>query len=195
MRIAKIEAVADGRMALIAHFRTSTKGNGSVNLTQATAERRVGEQHWKLKDDVFIVLNTHAFNRYHREVWNQQLVLVDNVHLIDSPDSKVPLSVGLYCVENKVMEGFSNLPLFESSTKGSRKFLPRIRDWKPRPFGLQASRGNDFKPQNVEGASKVVVDIPNDKSGFVPEFVLRFMDGDDDFQVSVPTIRFNGDRV
>jgi hypothetical protein len=38
MRIPKIEALSEGRMAIINHFRVSTERNGLVNPTQAATE-------------------------------------------------------------------------------------------------------------------------------------------------------------
>jgi hypothetical protein len=99
MRVPKGEAVSEGRLALIYHFRVSTKGIKriaiEVDLAQATAERGIGEQNGKFKDDIVLVLHTNAYNRYHGEVWNRQLMLVNLICLVNGPEPKVPLLVGL----------------------------------------------------------------------------------------------------
>jgi hypothetical protein len=122
MRMAKAEAIADDRVALIYHVRVYPEGSQPY-VTRATSEGGIGKERLNL-DDVFVVLNAHTFNLYYREVWNQKLMLIDDVCLFDAPQFEISLAIRLYRIPDKDGNRLSDLALLKSRVKALYEFLP-----------------------------------------------------------------------
>lgn len=194
LRMSKFECVAEGRAALIYHLRVFTK-RSTPEMIGASPEGRFSNEGGHF-DNFFIVLNADSYDSYHREIRNQQLMLIDNICLFNRPKRKVPLAVRLYYIADELMDSRCNLSLFESGINLSYKIFPAIQNWEPRPFRLQASMRDDLKPHDIESAAKVMVDLPNNQGGFISEFLLRFVNRDQEFSIDVPSFAFdNFNRV
>jgi hypothetical protein len=189
LRMSKVECVTQGRAALVYHFRIRTEGI-EPEMIGPSAKRGLGNEGRHF-DDFLIVLNANAYDSYHRNIGNQQFVLVDNICLFDGPKGKVPLTVGLYHISDELMHDCRNLSLFESTIDLTYKVLPGVLNWEARVFGLAFSGGDNLKPQDIESTSKVVVNIANDQSSFIPEFFLRFVNRNQEFCIDVPRFTFD----
>jgi hypothetical protein len=203
IRGSKKEALSDGHVALVLDCRIPSQKTFESELV--TSERvksdfatGVGKNCANVDDRVLIVLKVNVLDSHHLVGWNQQLMLVHNVHFVNGPESKISLLVGFYRIKDKVMDDLGDLLLFESTIKKGYKFLPRVCDWEPCPVrcGADIVNLNDLKVQDVESPPEIMQDIPNNERGFIEKFRCRFVNRDDERLYTVPSIVFlNGNRV
>lgn len=62
--------------------------------------------------------------------WEQQLMLVHDVQIVERPEEVIPSAVGLYLVNKKLVNTVAYDSIFQSQVNALHKFLPRIADWK-----------------------------------------------------------------
>jgi hypothetical protein len=117
----------------------------------------------------FIVLKADIHNRHKLQRWDEKLMFVANVHLVQSPEGVIPSRVGFYGIDNKISEYRANLLLFESTAEPpTYKFFPRILDGKVSPFCDRAiASRDDLVVHEVKSTSKIVEGISSRESDFI----------------------------
>ncbi|MGA3177318.1 MAG: hypothetical protein ABSE19_08210 [Candidatus Acidiferrum sp.] len=192
VRSSKSKAYASGRAALISQY-----GTPSVGISKPDAARLFGKNDRMCDDFMFVVFNADIHKSHHLKSWNQELMLVSDIHLVNGPDGEIPSLVGFYRVSNKVMDRAGNLPAFERSLQGSYQFLPCIANWEPCPFRRSTpAEQNNFVVEQIQSAPKVMHSISNNKSSVGQESGFRRMDIDNEVIYFVPRIDLvDGDRV
>jgi hypothetical protein len=208
VRGSKKKALSDGHMALVIDCRiprqktVESEPVGLVKPLERTeldsTTTSIGKNCAEVNDRTLIVLKANALDSHDLVGWNQQLMLVHNVHFVNGPESKIPIFVGFYRIKNQIMDKVGDLLLFESTIKKGYKLLPCVRDWEPCPVRCEADTVNlnDLKVQNVEGPSEIMESVPDDECGFIEKFCCRFMDRDDERLYTVPSVVFfDGNRV
>jgi hypothetical protein len=207
IRGSKKKALADGHAALVLDCRIPSKKTieselvglvQPLNRVRPDSATSICKNLTNVDDRVLVVLKANTLNSHNLVSWNQQLMLVHNVHFVNGPESKVPIFVGFYRIKNQIMDKLRDLLLFESTIKKGYKFLPRICDWEPCPVRCSADavNPNDLKVQDVKSSPEIMQSVSDDECGFIEKFCCRFMDRDDEKLFTIPDIVFlNGNRV
>jgi hypothetical protein len=159
-----IEEYSSGRMALILYSKIFP-----LELVQRQSPRLVGNQPL-LKRPFFsiFVLKANTSNVDDLQEWNKELMFVSNIQVIQSPDRVIPSLVGLYVVQEQIMDFDLDLLLFEKIHEGSFQFISGIANGKPTVFGdFPATLYDNVVPENVECAPEIVQHIPDHHSGIL----------------------------
>jgi hypothetical protein len=158
----EVEEYGSGRIAFIMHCEITT-----VQVFEYESVGLVNEVRPKPNEIIFVVLKANTIESHKLQHWNQELMLIHDVHVVHGPKGKIPSLVGFYRIEYKNLNGRSDLLIFQSRMKGSYEFFPRIADWEPCPFGRSASASdNNLVVHKIQGTPEVMQGIPHDKRGF-----------------------------
>jgi hypothetical protein len=112
----------------------------------------------------FIVLKADTLEHHKLEHWDQELMLIHDVQIVHSPEGKIPSLVGLYRVQDKGLNGRTDLLIFESAVKGGYKFLPRIPDWESCPLGWIATTSHDdLVVQEIKSTPEIMQSVSHDQ--------------------------------
>ena len=120
-----------------------------------------GEEGLDAYYGTFFVLKAHIVDFQKLSHRDEKLVLIDDIHLVQSPEGKIPSLIGLYCFQYVLEDIGGDLPLFESCRKGVFELFLRVANREPRKLCRAVA---NLKIQNVEGASQIVQCIPNEHS-------------------------------
>jgi hypothetical protein len=158
-----IEEYVRGRLALVLHCNIPVVLFPKPNPAGFVHDVRVNEN--KI---VRVILKANTLKPHKLHHWNEKLMLVPDVHIVNSPEGVIPSLVGFYRIQDKVMNGLGDLLLFQSAIKGTYQFLPRIADWEPCPFvGSAIAPQNNLVVHEIQGAAEIVQNVPNDKRGII----------------------------
>ena len=123
------------------------------------------------KGDVFIVLKKDLSEYHQIEHWDEQLMFVPDVQIVESAEQRIPSRVGFYNILQEATDRKSATVvgarlLFQSVFKGLFKFFPVISEWESRVMRCAPDRCFD-RPEvhEIESAFEVVQSISDDKSG------------------------------
>jgi hypothetical protein len=159
-----VENYRNGNMALILHCNVPAPVEGPMVGVLGEVVIRSGEEF-------FVVLKADARERHNTEQWNEQLMLVSDVHVVQGPQGPIPSLVGLYNIHDQVanLDGtrmVGETLLFQSAINGSYKFLPLVTDWKLRAVIRDSgSFVESLVVSDVNRASEIMQGISNNKSG------------------------------
>lgn len=186
-----IEYYRKGRMALVLHCKIALP-------VELPVERRLGNVVLVGDKDFFIVLKADVGKPHHIEQWDQQLMLVRDVHIVQGPEGIIPTLVGFYDIHDKGANLHSariigDTLLFQSAVYGGYKFLSALSDWKSRAV-INSTSGAVKRAvvKNIDRASEIVQNVANNQGGFghgEPAFV------DVDEQVITPFVFLDADGV
>jgi hypothetical protein len=187
-----VEHYCRGRMAFIVYCK------GSL-LPQLEPPRVVREVGLPIrKENVSMLILKADIRELHKlEHWNEQLMLVHDTHVVQGPQGPIPRLVGLYVIDDKIAQLDSPTMvgkplLFQSAIYGTFKFLPRVSDWKARPFvGLRRNVAKGAVVHQVESASHVMESISNDESS---RSRGEFMDKNDE-NMAAPLVLLDANGV
>src|SRR5450432_3883473 len=186
---AYIENYRRGSMALVLHCHLPVieffepKGAGFIHVDRPNGDDR----------SVFLVLKANTVEDHRLQRWNEKLMFVDDVQIVKSPEQWIPSLVGLYRFDDEFPQSVRNLLLFQSTIQPLRnKFLPRIADWKPRPFASTFGR-YELVVENIEGAPKIVQHITCNNGGIACE--SGSVNREPQMICSLPQIVINGNGV
>ena len=117
----KMEAYANGRIALVIQCRLPT-----VNVAiEPDFARVIGKDSGMFNDDAFIILKADTRKPHYLESWNQELVFINDIQIVQGPEERIPSLVGFYRIQNKIMDCLSDSLLFQSA------FYPLLRATAP----------------------------------------------------------------
>lgn len=166
-RDATAENYRRGRIALIVHLKFPRSLDfESVGVLSEVGLPVSGE------NVTVLVLKADTGELHYLENWNEQLVLVHDVHVVQSPQGPIPSLVGLYDINDKIAQPdnarvVDQFLLFQSAIYGTYKVLPLILDWKPRVLVGHASCDSikDAVVQDIQCAAHVVQSVPDNERG------------------------------
>lgn len=143
----KVKEYRSGRMALVLDCKVPVREKpdpaGLVHDVRSFLRNQV----------TFIVLKADTVESKKLQQWDEKLMLVSNVHIVESPEGVIPSRVGFYTVENEIVDRTGDLLLFQSAINGVYKRLPRIKNWEPRPVGRTA---DESVVENIQSTPQVV---------------------------------------
>jgi len=90
------------------------------------------------------------------EDWENELVLVKDVQLVEGPQGVIPSRIGLHIIDNKAVQS-SMVPYFRSTIQGVYKPFPSLSNREARlgRYG-NIEMSEDFCPSQIEGGSEIV---------------------------------------
>jgi hypothetical protein len=158
------EEYAQGRMALILDCDFPV-----VCISQPDAARFIHSVASASNGSAFIVLKADVHDCHKLQGWDEKLMLVTDIHLVQGPEGVIPSRVGLYRIYNEGPKFGSNLPLFQSAIEPMvYKSFARIADWESIPTRRDcATFHHDLVEHEVESTSKVVQRVSGSESNFV----------------------------
>ena len=104
----------------------STINNRNTGIT----EEEVAFQFWNRS--MLFILKAYVSEHHKLEHWDKKLMLIRDIQIVQSPHGNVPSLVGLYNVENEVMNVASDALLFYSTIQSIYKLIPRVCNRKSR---------------------------------------------------------------
>jgi hypothetical protein len=121
-----------------------------------------------VKGRTLLIFKADVRDLHKLQDWDKKLVFIDNIQIIQGPETGIPSLIGLYCFQDQIRNQDRNLLLFKSGLNGGHKLLPGIADWETCIFsGLSAAVQNNFIPQQVKTTSKIVENIADSDRKFV----------------------------
>ncbi len=130
-RVSKVEEYRRGRVALILQCQHSSFG---ALQPKAMGFGKRESSTWINSDIAFVVLKAQVAELHPLKDWDEKLMLVQIVQVIEEPEPVIPSLVGFYGIQNKIVEDRSDLLLFKSVTKAGYKFFPSWTDWETSPI-------------------------------------------------------------
>jgi hypothetical protein len=140
---------------------------------------------------LFVVLKAHAVESQKLKNWDQKLVLVPDIQIVQGPQGVITSVIGFYAVQKEIVDTTGNLLIFQSGINGVYKSIPCVSNWEPRPLG---GLDNHSVVKQVESASEVMQDISDNESGIV-EGKWRFINIEPKEIGSLPNISIDADGV
>jgi hypothetical protein len=176
----RAEQYRRGRMAFLVYLKLSA----AAEPKPVGVFSEVG-LHICRENVAVLVLKADIGESHYLEYWNQQLMLVPDVHIVQDPQGPIPSLVGSYIVNDKIAQLESAVVsekflLFESTIYGTYKFLPLISNWEARPF-IGHSCGDSIEGavvHKVKGAAQIMERIAYDDSPVVDRKVPEDSHGD-----------------
>ncbi|MGC2610794.1 MAG: hypothetical protein WA320_12015 [Candidatus Sulfotelmatobacter sp.] len=161
-----VEYYRKGRMALILRCELSFPTKFDVKARFLSEDRPFVD-----KRIAFIVLKAKVGKPHHIEYWEQQLMFVEDVQIVQGPNGAIPSLVGLYDIQEEIDNqrdsGISGETLlFQSAINSTYQLLPLVANWKPCPM-VGFSGRDGFKSlvvENIQGAFEIVQGIADDES-------------------------------
>jgi len=159
-RSSYIENYICGRAALVLQFDFLSVGSRNGNSTRFISDVIGRSDHLPI-----LILKANAKKPHKLQNWNDHLMLIQDVQLVQSPQGEIPSLVGFNCVQNEVGNRSSDLLLFQSTLDEiCFQSFPRIGNWKPSPVGwLPAACQNNFVVEMVKGAPEIMKGVTDDK--------------------------------
>lgn len=144
----KVKEYRSGRMALILDVNVNVRGQSETAGFVHEVELLT-----PVNRRMFIVLKADTVESKKLEQWNEKLVFIPDVQIVESPEGVIPSRVGFYVVENEIVDRTGDLLLFQSTFKSAYKFLPRVSNWKASPIRGAA---DESVVENIQSAPKIV---------------------------------------
>jgi hypothetical protein len=117
---------------------------------------------------VLVVFKADAAKSHKLEHWNQELVLIPDIQVVQGPQGVIPSFVGLHDIKYDLRDLGIDLLLFESTRQGGYKSVPRIANRKASPLRGNASTfQNSSVVKKIEGASQVGERVSDHKSDYL----------------------------
>jgi hypothetical protein len=160
-----VEYYRRGRMALIVCLKNSFP----VQSEPVGILRKVGLPI-RREDIPVLIFKANIRESHYLKHWDEQLMLVENAHIVQGPEGPIPSLVGFYFIDNKIpqLNGArvtGKTLLFQSSVNLSYKFMPLISDWKARPvIGFPSQAIECTVVHEIKSASHIVQSISDDES-------------------------------
>lgn len=156
-----------GRAALVLHCDIETVST-LYKRKPIVPEVEIASQ--PRKRSMLVILKAHIFEHHKLEHWNKKLMFVDDIKVIQSPESKIPSLVGLYNIENEIANLDNDALLFKSLIKSTYKLIPRVSNRKSGPFCCGPITKDDrFVVQEVQCTPEIVQGI-SDNNGILALF-------------------------
>jgi hypothetical protein len=128
----------------------------------------IGNKNGLIVDDAFVVLKANTVNESPLKHWNNELVFVPDIQIVQGPDGVIPSFVGLYRVEHKLVDKIGDLLLFQSIIQSGYQFISRIADQKASVVrGNTVTFPDNIVPENVQSAAEIVKRIADNEGGFL----------------------------
>jgi hypothetical protein len=89
-----VEYYRNGRMALLLHCKLPIPFKFPL-------VRSIGKEVFVDNEDLFVVLKADVRKPHHVEYWNEQLMLVPDIHIVQGPEGVIPSLVGLYDIHEE----------------------------------------------------------------------------------------------
>jgi len=158
------EHYRQGRMALVLDCDFPT-----ISVFQSDAARFVHGVASPPNSSSFIVLKADVHNCHKLQSWDEKLMLVTDIHLVQGPDGVIPSLVGFYRIHNEGPKFGSYLPLFQSTIEPMvYKSFPSITDWECIPARRNTTTFQcDLVEHEIKGASKVMQGISSGESDLI----------------------------
>jgi len=158
------EEYSRGRMALILDCDFPT-----IGISQPDSARFLHSVATVTDRPTFIVLKADVYNCHKLQSWDEKLMLVTNVHLVQGPEGVIPSLVGFYRIHNEGPKFGSNLLLFQGAIAPTvYKSFACIADWEISPMCNPPSASpDDLTEHEIESASEVMQGIASRKSDFI----------------------------
>lgn len=158
------EDYSRGRMALVLDCDFPV-----VGVSQSDAAGFVHEVSSISDRSAFLILKADINNPHKLQGWDEKLMLIADIHLVQGPDGVIPSRVGFYRIHHEGPKFGSNLPLLQSTLEPLvYKSFALIEDWET---GMRCRSSltteNDLVVHQIESASKVVQRIPGSKGDFI----------------------------
>lgn len=139
---------------------------------------------------VFIILKAYIVEFHRLKHWDDKLMFVQVIQVMQGPQVVIPSLVGFYGVQDVFTERFADLLFFESRIQAGYKFLPRIRDWETRPFVSLSDSGG---VEQIERTPEIMERIANYKCARITR-KFRRVDVEFDEGRSIRVL-FNADTI
>jgi hypothetical protein len=150
----KVKEYCGGRMALILDVNVNVWGQSDAAGVVHQVELPL------INRKMFIVLKADTVESKKLEQWDEKLMLVPDVHIVESPEGVIPSRVGFYVVKDEIVDRTGDLLLFQSAIKGNYKLLPRIANWEGRPIRRATDKS---VVEDIQSASQVVQCVTDNK--------------------------------
>jgi len=150
----RIEEYRRGRLAIILHCQMPS-------LVRSTKIKAVGLGQVQCDGvrDLFIVLKAHIPEFHPLNYWDEMLVFIPVIKVMQGVEGIIPTRVGFYVFQNKLTDSNGNLLLFQSLFQPGYKFLPTIADWEQRPLSGAYTTGSEA--EQIERTPQIMERISN----------------------------------
>jgi hypothetical protein len=160
-----VKHYSSGRLALVLHCELAFP-------TDFETVRVFGKVGLPIREKNFfsIILKADACESEHVEHWENKLVFIPDVHIVQGPEGVIPSFVGFYDVYHGIPDSkrtriIGETLLFQSAINGLYQSLPLVKDWKPRPLIRDASGiVHSLEVEHVESTPEIVKHVTDDKS-------------------------------
>ncbi len=158
------EYYRDGRMALILDCDFPV-----IGICQSDSARLVHGVSTSANCSSCIVLKADIHNCHKLQSWDEKLMLVTDVHLVQGPKGVIPSRVGFYHIHNEAPKFGSHLLLFQGTVEPMvYKSFASIADWECIPAGWSAAVIQDnLVEHEIEGAPQIVHSVSSRQGDFV----------------------------
>lgn len=148
---------SSGRLALVLNLDLS-------RLLQRQSERTIKEVVGTVERHLLIVLKAKTVNPHKLQAWDERLMFVPDIEVVQSPNVRVPTLVGSNIVQKVSAEFGCNLLLFKTASQEIYKTIPRIENWK----SCKVARiSDDAIPEVIQRTPEVVQGVAHDESNII----------------------------
>jgi len=168
-----VEDYCSGRLALILQFDSST-----IEFAHPNSTAFIHKEPTRPNSGAAIIFKAHVLDHHKLQRWDEQLVFVHDVQVVQSPEKCIPSLVG-FNAQHQIDNRRSDLLLFQRWPQVAiYQLFPRIVDWEPSPIGWKL---NNLKPKVVERTAEIVKNVSNSKGDFS--------------QIERASIQFDADKI
>src|ERR1700690_776364 len=129
--------------------------------------------HSLVEASVFILYVQSKYNAIKN--WEDDLVLVEDVQLVQGPQGIIPSRVGLYIVEDDISE-HTPIPYFFNPVDGIFNRFPRLSNWELGVAGdFYPQPSVKITPNQVKSGSKIVNNIPDNGGNILREQRIKWV--------------------
>jgi hypothetical protein len=115
---------------------------------------------------LMLVLKANVENAHSLESWNNKMMFVPDVKVVQATQNVVPSLIGFYLVHDKVTNILSR-SLFQSTTDRSYKFFPRFSEWETcRSVWRPTCCDYNLSDQDIEGAPQIMNSVTKNQGSF-----------------------------
>lgn len=154
------EQYLKGRMALALDFRIIPH----PSFMQPGSDIPVEEYQSREQFFTLAILKANIVQDHKLKHWNEKLVFVDDVEIVQTPKKRVPELVGFYNFQNDPRDLRANLLLFKSTVQGGFKAIPRPANWESGPIGSSSLRYHAVV-RDIESTTQIVESVAENQCG------------------------------
>ena len=155
----KVKEYLRGRMALVLDCEIHSFSTFDIYGTGRIQNEKRGSAFLS-EGSVLLILKANPAYPHKLQHWNQKLVFIPDVQIVQSPDGMIPSLVGLHYVCNEIMNMDADLLLFESTVQGAYKVVPRVTNRKSREFiGFPTALKDGSVVDEIQCAPEIVKNV------------------------------------